>query len=146
MFVICNFSDCDIFPKSVLNVDNLWSMEENRVSKWRWEKSTNVCVNYVTIRWSDLKLWPFIQVRTFFFEVFSLVKQQASEHICSTVLHVALIFFNSCDVNKILLYCDTWYYYFSSGGCIYNRWFYRRCYCNLCKKPRPVLQWYRMGC
>ena len=50
--VICNFSDCDIFPKSVLHVDNLWSMETNEVPKERWENFTNVCVNYVTIQWS----------------------------------------------------------------------------------------------
>ena len=43
MFVICNFSYCIIFSKSVLN-DNLWSTEENEVSKCKWKRSLNVRV------------------------------------------------------------------------------------------------------
>ncbi len=63
----CNFWICTISHKSVSNVVNLVSLEENEISKCRWENSTNVCVNYVTVQWSDLKLGPLIQVRTFLF-------------------------------------------------------------------------------
>ena len=40
-------------------------MEENEVLQCRWENFTNVYINYVTIQWPNLKLWPLIRVRTF---------------------------------------------------------------------------------
>ncbi len=62
MFVICNFSDCFIFPKSVLNVDNGQFLVDGEIwgIKMEIKNCTNVCVNYVTIQWSDMKLWPLL--------------------------------------------------------------------------------------
>ncbi len=65
-----------ISHKSASNVINIHFLEENEVSKCRWENSRNICVNYVTLEKPDLKSGLLIQVQTYFFEVLAMYKSR----------------------------------------------------------------------
>ncbi len=131
IFFICNFLICVIFHKSVSNVVNLWSLEENEASNCRWEDSANICF---IVPYND-QIWncdPLKEVRTFFFAVFIIgsilwfnyprnSKNVAPIFVIDDIkpfpwwlLHHTLAWFFTDVRNPLILHCDhfdcgSWY-------------------------------------
>ena len=86
----------------------LWYLEENEVSKCRWEHFTNVWINFVTK--PDLKSWPSYSVDFFFF--FKNIKTSMTEEKALNCVSFRLVFSGKChnsylkDIPSIILPCE----------------------------------------